>query len=80
VNRVCEMCGRLINSPKICKLCLKAKLGENMRKAQAERTGRARLGFKKYDARRKPDTKRRADRREFNRKRYAASIGILATN
>jgi len=76
MNGVCVKCGRLTNSPKVCKLCLKAKLGENMRKAQAERTGRARLGFKKYDRRRKPDTKRRAERREFNKKRYAASIAV----
>lgn len=76
MNSICEICGRLTNSPKVCKRCLKVKLAANMRKAQAERTGRARLGFKKYDRRRKADTKRRADRREFNRKRYAASIGI----
>lgn len=60
MNGTCERCGRLTNSPKVCKLCHRAKLGENIRKAQAVRTKYARLPLsKRYDGRCARTSKRR---------------------
>lgn len=58
---ICEICGRLTNSPKVCKRCLKVKLAANMRKAQAVRTKYARLPLsKRYDGRCARTSKRRS--------------------